>query len=93
MEENTIMLIDTVLNWGWPAVVLLQCIILWRKLSQRDQELYDVLREVAGLRTTLRVETQTSSRNRDMSDSDVEAVRRWRQQHGPPYAKDTGASD
>lgn len=86
MDMTTLEALETILRLGWPAIVLIMLAVIWRRYVARTDELIDVLREVAGLRTTLRMDQREGNSN--LTDSDVEAVRSWRAEYGPKSAKE-----
>ncbi len=54
MEGDVLTGLRTILEMGWPAIVLIAWWIVWVKLNQRTEAYINDLREMAGLKASLR---------------------------------------
>lgn len=53
MEGDVLNQIRTVLELGWPAIVLVMVVIVWRAYQKRVEEHISDLREIAGIKARL----------------------------------------
>lgn len=54
MEGEVLTGLRTILELGWPAIVLVGWWIIWQKHNQRTDQYISDLREIAGLKASLR---------------------------------------
>lgn len=53
MESDLINTLRTILELGWPGIVLLMVILVWRAYQERVKAHIEDLREIAGLKARL----------------------------------------
>jgi len=74
MDNELILALEQILTMGWPGLVTVFLWVVWRRYTMRTDELIDVLREVAGMRTTLRMQRQAEDDTQKLTDSEINAA-------------------
>ena len=76
MDDSTITGLRTILELGWPAIVLVMLVFMWRSYQQLLERYIADLREINGLKSTLAI---TQAENGTKAPS----VTRWRRSSRP----------
>lgn len=73
---DLVSIITTILNLGWPGIVLVMLYIMWAEYRRTTREYIETLREVAGLKQQLRIKKGDTGELRPMISSTPEIERR-----------------
>lgn len=76
MDEATVSGLRTILELGWPAIVLVMLVFMWRSYQQLLERYIADLREINGLKSTLAI-TQAEDGTK------TPGVTRWRRSSRP----------
>lgn len=66
---DLVSIITTVLNLGWPGIVLVMLYLVWSEYRRVTREYIEALREVAGLKQQLRLKKGDTGELRSISST------------------------